>query len=459
MKITKLISPTVSKLITSQGVLNTSRTVSEMRRKHQNRPHLVTFYYRANDPYSFLLLQLMPQFRNDFDIELKFVVVSGTTDSGSPDDTNPEPELLEQYALKDCRKMAELWQLNFPNIEDMPCETILPTFNQVLTAQINTDDFIQAALQAGQSYWNSDAGALKISSDKFGCLDQVACQALLESNQHLLVKKGHYLSATLHYEGEWYWGLDRIHYLVARLLKLDVNRVAVETNNYSRLTRLAKLSPLLPASSNTQDEHSLAENLQLDFYFSFRSPYSYLAIERTFKLCELYQLPLRIKPVLPMVMRGLAVPRSKRLYILSDAAREASFYQIPFGKIVDPVGKGVERCLAVYEYAVEEGQERPFLLSAARGIWSEGIDVATSKGLRKVVERSGLNWQKAQAYLSKDTWRQRVEENRQEMFAMGLWGVPSFRLDGMSVWGQDRIDYLKHFLDDFYSKQNDSRQI
>ena len=45
------------------------------------------------------------------------------------------------------------------------------------------------------------------------------------------------------------------------------------------------------------------------------------------------------------------VPKSKRMYILYDVNREASALRIPFGKVADPLGRGVERCYALYEYA------------------------------------------------------------------------------------------------------------
>jgi hypothetical protein len=44
-----------------------------------------------------------------------------------------------------------------------------------------------------------------------------------------------------------------------------------------------------------------------------------------------------------MVMRKLPVPRQKALAFVRDAAREARYHGIPFGRIADPVGRPVER--------------------------------------------------------------------------------------------------------------------
>jgi len=65
--------------------------------------------------------------------------------------------------------------------------------------------------------------------------------------------------------------------------------------------------------------------------------------------------------------------------------------------------------------------------------------------LRRVVEGAGLSWQEAQQHLDSDGWQQILEANRQQMYASGLWGVPSFRLlnaegdELLAVWGQDRL--------------------
>ena len=44
------------------------------------------------------------------------------------------------------------------------------------------------------------------------------------------------------------------------------------------------------------------------------------------------------------------------------------------------------------------------------------------------------------AALKDDSWRKVAEANREELFALGLWGVPSFRVNqNRPHWGQDRL--------------------
>jgi 2-hydroxychromene-2-carboxylate isomerase len=146
-----------------------------------------------------------------------------------------------------------------------------------------------------------------------------------------------------------------------------------------------------------------------------------------------------------MVMRGMSVPAAKRMYITLDTKREAEREGVPFGHVCDPVGEPVERGFSLYRFARAQGREQEYLLSFLRGVFAEGIDAGTEEGLRRIAERAGLDWEQAQAHRTDESWREELEENRQAMFAAGLWGVPSFRLlaqpghPEFATWGQDRI--------------------
>jgi 2-hydroxychromene-2-carboxylate isomerase len=73
-----------------------------------------------------------------------------------------------------------------------------------------------------------------------------------------------------------------------------------------------------------------------------------------------------------------------------------------------------------------------------QGVWSEGIDAGRDGGLRPIVERAGLNWSEARNALADEAWRTTAGASRAELFALGLWGVPSIRVGDTAVWGQDR---------------------
>ncbi len=73
-----------------------------------------------------------------------------------------------------------------------------------------------------------------------------------------------------------------------------------------------------------------------------------------------------------MVMRRMQVAKAKGSYIIFDVIREAQQHGIPLGFLADPVGKGVENCYSLYEFAKSEAKDLKFLESTARGVWGEG---------------------------------------------------------------------------------------
>ena len=142
------------------------------------------------------------------------------------------------------------------------------------------------------------------------------------------------------------------------------------------------------------------------------------------------------------------MPKQKLLYIARDANREAEKQGIPFGKLADPLGEGVERCMAVFYYAKEQGREREFLLTVGHAIWALGIDVATDEGMRRVTEKVGLFWPDVVSAIKEDGWIAQVEQNREVMMEYGIWGVPCLRLGELALWGQDRTWLLARQIED-----------
>jgi 2-hydroxychromene-2-carboxylate isomerase len=187
---------------------------------------------------------------------------------------------------------------------------------------------------------------------------------------------------------------------------------------------------------------------RVEFFFSFRSPYSYLAGPRAFALGERFDIELAFRGVIPMVMRGQSVPREKGLHTLRDVDREARRLGMPFGRIHDPLGQGAMRCLVVSEHAVDAGREREFVLAASRAIWGEAVDVSLDAGLRPICEQAGLSWPDCRASLEDPAMLARVEANTAALGELGHWGVPVFLFAGELFWGQDRIEDLEVALAD-----------
>jgi 2-hydroxychromene-2-carboxylate isomerase len=182
---------------------------------------------------------------------------------------------------------------------------------------------------------------------------------------------------------------------------------------------------------------------RVDYFHSFRSPYSYLAAPRAFALAERCGADVVFRGVIPMAMRGQAVPRAKQLHTLRDVKREAVRLGMPFGRIHDPIGPGATRCLRAATLAVDLGRIRPFVLAAGQAIWARGVDVASDAGLRVVCERAGVPWEDARAALDDPVRQARVEADTEALQSLGHWGVPVLVHEGELFWGQDRVQDLE----------------
>jgi len=436
----KTLSPSISMAITSHALKQARRKSFEILRKQRGAAHEVIFFYKVDDPHSVLLLQLLPQLVRDFTITLRPCILRDLEPS-----TLPEPELLSNWALEDAQTLAQASHLTFSDTKILPENTLNRRVEKALLSLKDSSNFLQAALNLTHALWERNENAILEIEQEIDSIDDAQYENQLKHNQDLLRKKGHYSSAMLYYAGEWYWGIDRIIYLAERLNALGIAKQSVNLSEYDfsggdKNNTLSKTSQEKILQSNTPQDNIVLQTSSskkiVDFYFSFRSPYSYLASQR---LKEKGNINLNIKPVLPMVMRGLPVPSSKRKYIFLDTKRECERYNIPFGKVVDPLGEGVNRCMAIYPYARQKNLSLEYICSISKGIWAEGKDVLDNSILQSLCERAGLHWQEAETYLHRDNWKKDAEDNRNDMLKLGLWGVPSFSSGENVYWGQDRI--------------------
>jgi 2-hydroxychromene-2-carboxylate isomerase len=68
--------------------------------------------------------------------------------------------------------------------------------------------------------------------------------------------------------------------------------------------------------------------------------------------------------------------------------------------------------------------------------------------MEHVAERAGLFWPEVKGALSLDNWRDGAEVNRKVMTDAGVWGVPSFKIGELALWGQDRDWLLARMIED-----------
>ncbi len=426
MSLKTLLMPAISQRLLSRETLRQQRVKAERSRLQQGLRHQVHYFHQVDDPYSALVAAALPHWLARFDVDLVPHVVSPPDDSAAP-----QRDKLVAYSRKDAQRLAGHLGLAYDDHGAQPSPEAVAQATRALVGAIDGRHFVPAAADLSRALWAKPAvgPAMQPLGAGLTLASQSATTAHVAESNALRLRLGHYLGATFFYGGEWYWGLDRLHHLDARLIELGAQRDGVNQPLFPLTPDLGAKSPPRPAGASPA----------IDFFFSLRSPYSAIVAPRIFELARSNGARVKLRYLLPMVMRGLPVPRAKRLYISRDAAREAYVHGTPFGRLNDPVGRPTERGLALIPLAEQQGQGQAYILSFMQGVWSQGIDAGSDSGLRKIAERASLDWAAAQAALQDDNWRKAAEKNRTDLFALGLWGVPSFHVGTCAVWGQDRL--------------------
>ncbi|HWN68017.1 MAG TPA: 2-hydroxychromene-2-carboxylate isomerase [Haliangium sp.] len=189
----------------------------------------------------------------------------------------------------------------------------------------------------------------------------------------------------------------------------------------------------------------------VDFYFDFVSPYSYFAWLHSRQRIAGAGVRVVPRPVLLFAllrnggMLGPAEVPLKRAYLLRDCLRYAGRHGIPF-TLPDPhpFRSVTALRLALPEVAGED-QERVIDALYHAG-WVEGRNLGDAGELERILDRAGLEGARLLAATEAPAVKDALRRQTDEAIARGLFGVPSFYVNGELFWGHDRVADLCEYL-------------
>jgi 2-hydroxychromene-2-carboxylate isomerase len=203
-------------------------------------------------------------------------------------------------------------------------------------------------------------------------------------------------------------------------------------------------------------------SLSFDFYWSFRSPYSYVALPRVVALTRDFTVDVELHVVHPAAIRNpdyfRAMNSLSRPYFLLDSAREAAFRGLPFRRpMPDPIVQD-QKTLAIAEHqpyafrlgrlgiaASERGRGLEFCSEVSRVLWDGSVDNwQEGDHLARATERAGLDLTELDRVIIAEPERHEavLAANDAALRAAGHWGVPTAVFQGEPFFGQDRLDTL-----------------
>lgn len=202
-------------------------------------------------------------------------------------------------------------------------------------------------------------------------------------------------------------------------------------------------------------------SLAFDVFWSFRSPYSYLATPRLVEIAQRYDVDVRVRPVLPIAVRikdfFTTVNPLWPPYLMRDTYRISQFLGVPYGwPQPDPIVQDyVTRQVSAeqpYIYrltrlgvdAVERGRGLAFIDEVSRIIWGGEPGWNEGSRLADAAARAGCDLAAMDAAIDADPARYDaiIAANQEALTAAGHWGVPTMVFEDEAFFGQDRIELL-----------------
>ena len=207
----------------------------------------------------------------------------------------------------------------------------------------------------------------------------------------------------------------------------------------------------------------------IDYYWSFRSHYCYLSIDRVILLEQQYPVKINLRPVYPIAIRTpeffANIPRTgpnRWAYIVRDAERIAERLSIPFGwPDPDPVNMDmatfsiadeqphIHRLTRLGVEAALQGCGLAFTAVVSRLIFGGRPSWDRGDTLKQAAASVGLDLDEMERKISEqpDDYDREISANESALGDAVHWGVPTLVVRGEPFFGQDRIEDMKWRLE------------
>ncbi len=189
---------------------------------------------------------------------------------------------------------------------------------------------------------------------------------------------------------------------------------------------------------------------QIEFFLDVVSPYSYLAWKVLPGIAAQQGARVQWRPVLLGALlksngnnSPLAVPAKSR-WMLDDLQQWARHYAVPFGlnphfplRTVELM-RGLHACLQRDEALFLRHLEVLF-----QAMWVDGCNLADAGVLAAVLQQAGLDPLAFAALADSPEAREGLRLDTEQAVERGVFGAPSFIVDGQLFWGQDRLPFVE----------------
>jgi len=197
-------------------------------------------------------------------------------------------------------------------------------------------------------------------------------------------------------------------------------------------------------------------SLTVDYYLSPQSPWTYLGHERFCQIAKAAGATIR---VLPVDLGGKVFPVSGGLPLSKRAPQRQAYRLVELQRFSEALGRPINLQPAYFPVSGDDaarlivavdmldGADAALELTALvlKGVWVDDLNTADARVLESMLARLGLPARRLDDAYSQAA-NERYEADSALAIEAGVFGAPSYVIDGEIFWGQDRLDFVERRL-------------
>ncbi|MEO7055187.1 MAG: 2-hydroxychromene-2-carboxylate isomerase [Caldimonas sp.] len=193
----------------------------------------------------------------------------------------------------------------------------------------------------------------------------------------------------------------------------------------------------------------------IDYFLAPQSPWTYLGHERFAAIAAAAGAKINVLPV----DLGRVFPVSGGLPLAKRAPQRQTYRLLELKRFSDHLGRpmnvqpkyfpvnGDDAAKLIIAVDLHDGTEAAMKIAGAvmRGVWESQQNIADPGVLQSMLETCALPARRLEDSQSQ-TVHERYEQDSQRAIDSGVFGAPSYVVDGEMFWGQDRLDFVERKL-------------
>ena len=194
----------------------------------------------------------------------------------------------------------------------------------------------------------------------------------------------------------------------------------------------------------------------IDYYLAPVSPWTYLGHERFARIAAAAGAQVR---VLPMDLGGKVFPVSGGLPLGQRAPQRQAYRLVELARFRDALGlplnvkpkhfpvPGDDAARLIIAVDRADGTAAAMRIAGAvmSAVWVQERNVSQASTLAELLAECGLPADRLEASRSPQVQAQ-YDRNTQQAIDAGVFGSPSYVIEGEIFWGQDRLDFVERRL-------------